>query len=230
VSLGLGLIPEHAFWLSSDVYVKIMKRLLMLYNIQIHHHIKRMISIHESTGDGITFVPHDHTMLIAALTATGKFEMDDRRHLAGAAASAATNGVGYREQNYTSLHCQIAPDECNIHIDRVGFVAIGPDGKAYYSPDLVQHILDELLMAKLVAAVRDKNRFIGNLLGRVHPVVPTEKTRYHPAIGAKVVIGRGEDVSLRKSWEISFDFSHTCNDTRCSGTSNTAVLKLTIAR
>jgi hypothetical protein len=47
--------------------------------------------------------------------------------------------------NHTSLHCAVAPDICNIHIDEMGFIITGPDGDIVIDPDFAEHLVNELL-------------------------------------------------------------------------------------
>jgi hypothetical protein len=47
--------------------------------------------------------------------------------------------------DYTSLHIAVGPGKCNVHIDEVGFVMTGPDGKPILNPDFIRHIVDEYL-------------------------------------------------------------------------------------
>jgi hypothetical protein len=52
--------------------------------------------------------------------------------------------------NNSSIHCAVAPDICNIHIDEMGFVMIGPTGDIMVDPDFAQHLVNELwLKSKL---------------------------------------------------------------------------------
>jgi hypothetical protein len=46
----------------------------------------------------------------------------------------------------TSIHCAVAPDICNIHIDEMGFVIAGPDGDVIVDPDFLEHVVNELLL------------------------------------------------------------------------------------
>ncbi len=63
-----------------------------------------------------------HSKLVSPITANFNDSLEDR----------------------TSLHCAVAPDICNIHIDQMGFVMIGPDGKQVVDPDFLQHLVNEL--------------------------------------------------------------------------------------
>ncbi len=45
----------------------------------------------------------------------------------------------------SSLHCAIADDTCNIHIDEMGFVMTGRNGDVVVDPDFLRHTLVELL-------------------------------------------------------------------------------------
>ena len=48
-------------------------------------------------------------------------------------------------QDLSSLHCAIAKDTCNIHIDQMGFVMTGANGEPVVDPDFLRHTLVELL-------------------------------------------------------------------------------------
>jgi len=72
-------------------------------------------------------------------------------------ADAMPNRFGSRRENrfsanfndslddHSSLHCAIAPDTCNIHIDEMGFVITGLDGDIVIDPDFAEHLVNELL-------------------------------------------------------------------------------------
>src|SRR5437660_2684265 len=88
------------------VYAKISYRFREKYNIHLGNHIDSMSHVSSRDQEGITFVPRDAQRLIATLKATQAFHHDDRAHLVGQMAAAATTGEGYREIADNSLHCQ----------------------------------------------------------------------------------------------------------------------------
>jgi hypothetical protein len=45
----------------------------------------------------------------------------------------------------TSLHCAVAADVCNVHIDQTGFVIEGAADNISLTPDFLQHLVNELL-------------------------------------------------------------------------------------
>ncbi len=123
-------ISKHEYFFN-EVYRVIANRLADRHKIQISDHIDTMFEIGARPGQGITFRPVDGDRLKSLLKMPA-FAHDDRRNFCERVAAAATKGEGYREVGAPSLHCQIAANSCNIHLDSYGFVAIGPDGKKYY--------------------------------------------------------------------------------------------------
>lgn len=162
------------------VFTKISHRFLKKYTIHLGNHIDSMSHVSTREQEGITFVPRDDQRLIAALKATQAFHHDDRAHLVGQMAAAATTGEGYREIAESSLHCQIGKSLCNIHIDYTGFVWRGPKGESLVGPDALRHIVDELAWGKIVEWVSGKNEFVGKIVARAHqfcPVWPQNSSR-----------------------------------------------------
>ena len=193
-------LSKQEYWIS-PVYRKISNRFREKYKINIDNHIRTMTDVARLEQDGITFVPHDDHRLISDLMATQNFHHDNRADVVGRAAASATRGEGYREISDTSLHCQVAADECNIHIDYVGFVARGPNGESYVGPDALQHIADELAWMKLAGWVTGKNKFLGHLVGRLHPILPNASNNYR-RVGGQLVLGSGENLQLEKRWKM----------------------------
>lgn len=187
-------ISKHAY-LFNPVYRVIANRLTERHKIDLNKHIDTMYEIGTRPGQGITFRPVDSDKL-KNLLKLPMFAHDNRRHFCERVAAAATQGEGYRETGAPSLHCQIAASRCNIHLDSYGFVAIGPDGKKYYNPDLVQHIVDELGWATVVGWLDKKQPTLGGFIGRIRPILPNSRNRYNPAVGGRFVVAKGQGWSL----------------------------------
>jgi hypothetical protein len=200
------------------VYAKISDRFIKKYNIHLGNHVDSMSHVSNREQEGITFVPRDDQRLIAALKSTGAFHHDDRAHLVGQLAAAATAGEGYREIADSSLHCQISKSLCNIHIDYIGFVWRGPNGESFVGPDALRHIVDELGWGKIVEWVNGKNQFAGEILGRLHPVVPSVATKFMPAVGLQIDLLRGDSLDVTKQWSLVLDFHYGCTSYACNQT------------
>ena len=197
------------------VYTKIAGRFSSKYKILLRNHIDYVTRVSDKETEGITFVAKDHNRLIDALKETGAFHHDNRGHLAGQLAAAATNGEGYREIADSSLHCQISSTVCNIHIDYVGFVWRGPRGESLVGPDSAQHIVGELAWPALVQWVTKKNEFAGKILGRITPRVPSSAEGFAPRFGADFRILSGETHDMAHYWSLSIDYRHGCRDATC---------------
>ncbi len=188
-------IPNYQYY-GNSIYKQIASRLYNRHKIRIADHINVMEKIGTRLGQGIEFEPIDGGNL-KNLLKMPKFAHDNRKHLCDLVAAGATKGEGYREIGVPSLHIQVAPTLCKIHIDNFGFVAIGPDGQKYYNPDLVQHIVDELFWEdKFVGWVSTKNQTLGGFLGRIHPVLPNSRNRYKLDFGGRFDVKKGKGWSL----------------------------------
>lgn len=208
-------IPRSTF-LVMDVYKKIATRFWDLHKIKLHEHIDSMSLIGPTVAEGITFVPVDSEDFISALEGTGVFRKDDRRDVVQGAASAATTGTGYREKGRPSLHCQVGKVVVNVHLDQYGFVVDSPDGDSYYNPDLVQHIIDELLWGVfVVGGARKLSETLGDILSRVHPTVSNSENGYKPMVGGRLDVVRGQSPNGVARWRISIDVSKGCRDMKC---------------
>jgi len=183
-------IPTHQYW-GNSIYKQIAGRLYNRHKIRIADHINIMEKIGTRLGQGIEFEPVDGEKF-KNLLKMPKFAHDNRKHFCDNIAAGATEGEGYREVGVPSLHVQVAPTRCKVHVDNFGFVAIGPDGKKYYNPDLIQHIVDELIWEdKFVGWVGKMSPTIAGLLGTIHPVLPNSRNRYELAIGTRIDIKKG---------------------------------------
>jgi hypothetical protein len=104
--------------------------------------------------------------------------------------------------DYSSLHVAVSPGKCNVHIDEVGFVMTGPDGKPVVNPDFIRHIVDEYLF---------KTRFRGlfsswtqeNIIDRISLNLPSTPVKFNgryrlrdQPVGLTLDIARGDNYRL----------------------------------
>lgn len=193
---------------SQSVYDTLKSRLLNLYRIDIEKYIDHFTYKGIRLGQGFSFYPKDHAALKSKLTYP-QFALDDSRYFCDQMAALATQGTGYREVGVPSLHIAISKSRVNVHLDKFGFVAIGPDGKKYYNAEAVQHIVDELGFGFVVEWLDKSNnaaaKQLGAYLSRVHPVLPNAKNKYRPAVGAQLDLKVRHDPTTGEETE-SFNF------------------------
>jgi hypothetical protein len=198
----------------------------MRHFIDIRAHIKSMWKLKRRLEEGFYFVPKDVGKWEAALIHAG-FQHDLReKHLGfipsvGALAALATTGQGYRERGSPSLHCAVARDMCNVHLDNIGFRFNG------YSPDAGQHIVDELLWQDNVVPFLGKIFSLSGLsklvpisvtdvFHRAHPLVPNSgQSKPFREMGAEFDIASGRSRDLQQQWRFTFDVTHSCSDYTC---------------
>ncbi|WP_299482658.1 hypothetical protein [uncultured Roseibium sp.] len=179
-------------YLGSEVYKQICNRFYKQHSIKLPDHIAEVYKVGVSNGQGMEFLARDPEKF-EALLKMPKFAPDNQEHFCDRIASMATKGQGYRETGVPSLHIAVAPEECSVHIDTFGFVAIGPDGQKYYNPDAIQHILDELLWQdKFVGWVTKHSKPLGMLLSHVHFRGPSSRNRYRLSAGVRVNAAQGD--------------------------------------
>lgn len=104
--------------------------------------------------------------------------------------------------DYTSLHIAVGPGKCNVHIDEVGFVMTGADGKPILNGDFIRHIIDEYLF---------KTKFRGlfsrwtqeNILDRISINLPSTPVRFNDRyrlkdqpVGLTLDIAKGDNYRL----------------------------------
>ena len=205
-------ISKHTY-LFDGVYRVIANRFKRRYQINIDDFVESMVKVGTRAGQGITFWPADYLKLKSLLTQSPFFAHDNRMDFCEALAASQTQGEGYRELGVPSLHCQLSKVSCNIHLDSYGFVAIGPDGEKYFNPELVQHIADDLGMAKIVEWLEKRNSPLGEFVSRIHPILPNSSNRYTPAVGGRFVLkqGQGWSLSIDRTISVSLEKKTTAN-------------------
>lgn len=199
------------------VYQGIRNRFRIRHAINLAEHVESMTWLSPRLEEGFNFVPFDATEWAISLRRAG-FKHDDRdKHLGvipsvGALAALATHGEGFREPGSPSLHCAIAPDICNVHLDNVGFRLEG------YGPDAGEHIADELVWQTDIVPALGKvlPASITNVLHRVHPVVPNSRQiRPFSEVGAELDLASGRSKDLQRHWRVTIDVTHSCSDNTC---------------
>ena len=188
-----------------EVYQDVAKRFAKRHHLTFIQYVSRLLSVGDYLGQNVTFVAQDIKEFEAALRKQGFIE-DDPKNPFGKCALGATKGRGFREPGVPSLHVALHPDECSVHIDTYGFVAVDANGNAYYNPDAIQHIVDELLMQdKFVGWVTRHAPTMEPVLRRLHPVLPTSRDNYRLAVGLQFNVkeGPGWRIGLQASKSIS---------------------------
>ena len=197
-------IPSYEYY-GNPIYKEIARRLDKRHKINIANHINVMEKIGTSVGQGITFEPKDGERL-KNLLKMAKFTHDNRKYFVDRIAASQTDGEGYREVGSRSLHAQVAPTQCNIHLDNFGFVAIGLGGQKYYNPDSGQHIVGDLVWDHMIVGFFSK-KFppLEGILGRTHPVIPNSRNGYKLEIGGRFDLMKGEKwgIGLEATWGLS---------------------------
>ena len=160
-----------------------------LIDIDLDGHIERVVTVSDVVGEGILFVPSDPDRLTHEVQATGLFHHDDRANIWGQLAALATEGEGYREISTPSLHIAISDKLCSVHIDSYAFMIRGPDGLTVISPDVPQHILDELFVRKPMPWLRRHWMFGASVLQTLHPVLPNSTNNYALRFGWRIDLG-----------------------------------------
>lgn len=220
---------EQAGWmLHSAIWRTIAERFHSRHGISLRKHVRTITKVNPTINAGFDFVPVDGAKWAAALHQAG-FQLDSRERLfgilpsVGSVAALATHGQGYRENSEPSLHCAVASDYCNVHLDNVG-IRLGN-----YNANAPQHIADELVWQdKILPAmlrVGISPHFV-DILRRVHPVVPnlrqvTPVTKeWQPRVGVELDIARVRSRDASQQVRVYIDFSHACSDTTCKMLNN----------
>jgi hypothetical protein len=182
-------LPVRYFY-HLPAYENINRRLRQhTINIDLDDYIERVVTVSDVVGEGILFVPTNAVRFAEAVQSSGVFHHDDRANIWGRLAASATVGEGYREISTPSLHVAISDSLCSVHIDSYAFVIHGPDGLTVISPDVPQHILDELFLRKPMPWLRRHWRFGASVLQTLHPVLPTSFNNYAFRFGWRIDLG-----------------------------------------
>lgn len=218
-------VAEQAAWmLHSLMWRTISARFYNLHGIDLRKHVKSIVKVNPTINAGFDFVPVDAEAWATALQ-RGGFQPDLRERIlgilpsVGSIAALATHGQGYREDSEPSLHCAVAKDLCNVHLDNVG-IRLGN-----YNANAPQHVADELIWQDKILPgmlkVGISPHFV-NLLRRVHPIVPnlrqvTAVTReWQPRVGVEADIARVRSLDASKQVRVYIDFSHACTNSTCN--------------
>lgn len=166
--------------------------------IDLDAHIDYVCYASPIAGEGVHFRPKSVAAFTEAIKDAQLFLHDNRADPVGKAAASATRGEGYREVSTPSLHVAIHSEVSSVHIDSFSFLLYGPSGEGLITPDVGQHIFDELLFRMPMPWLRRKGLdFAAAVLQALHPVLPNSTNRYSPIVGLRVDLGGGPDMDLR---------------------------------
>ena len=205
----------------NPVYHTINHRFFVLYGIKIADHIDTVEKVSWRPQEGFDFIAKDTVALVAALK-MAKFQNDSRERTFGIIpgvgyfAGLATHGDGYREQSAGAmLHCAVAKDVCNVHLDDTAFVLEG------YNANAAQHIADDLIwQTGVVANVAKVSVPLASFLGRVHPVVPNlRQMKPLSAVGLQFDLYSRRSADERTVMKLTIDATHSCSDVTCGALS-----------
>ena len=217
-------VAEQEAWkLHSPMWRMISARFYNLHHIDLRKHVKSIVKVKPTINAGFDFVAVDAEKWADALL-HGGFQPDSRERSlgiipsVGSIAALATHGQGFRESSEPSLHCAVAKDYCNIHLDNIG-IRLGN-----YNANAPQHVADELIwqdnILPLLLKAGISTHFV-DLLRRVHPVVPnlrqvTAVTKeWQPRVGAEFDIAHVRSQDASKQLRVYLDFSHACSNSTC---------------
>jgi len=105
--------------------------------------VKSIVQVNPTISAGFDFMAVDAEQSADALLHAG-FQPDSRERTlgilpsVGSIAALATHGQGFRESTEPSLHCAVATDYCNVHLDNIA-IRLGN-----YNANAPQHVVDEL--------------------------------------------------------------------------------------
>lgn len=217
-------VAEQAAWkMRSAMWRTISARFYNLHGVDLRKHVKSIAKVNPTINAGFDFVAVDAAKWAATLQSRG-FQPDSRERIlgilpsVGSVAALATHGQGFREKSEPSLHCAVAEDYCNVHLDNVG-IRVGN-----YNANAPQHVVDELLWQDKILPAMLKvgiSPHLVDILRRVHPVVPnlrqvTAVTKeWQPRVGVELDIARVRSKDASQQLRVYVDFSHACSDSTC---------------
>lgn len=220
---AMDVAGQEAWKLHSPMWRMISARFYNLHHIDLRKHVKAIIEVKPTINAGFDFVPVDGDAWSQALE-RGGFQRDSRERIlgiipsVGSVAAMATHGEGYRENSEPSLHCAVAKDRCNVHLDNIG-IRLGS-----YNANAPEHVVDELIWQDKILPAMVKigisTHFV-DLLRRAHPIIPnlrqvTAVTKeWQPRVGVELDIARVRSKDASKQLRVYLDFSHACSDSTC---------------
>ena len=217
-------VAEQSAWkLHSPMWRMISARFYNLHSIDLRKHVKSIVKVNPTINAGFDFVPVDADRWGDALLHAG-FQPDSRERTlgilpsVGSIAALATHGRGFRESTEPSLHCAVAKDFCNVHLDNIA-IRLGN-----YNVNAPQHVVDELVWQDKIVPFLGRQGLptpLVDILRRAHPTIPnlrqvTAVTKeWQPRVGVELDIARVRSQDASKQVRVYVDFSHACSNATC---------------
>jgi len=223
-------VAEQEAWkLHSPMWRMISSRFYTQHAIDFRKHVKSIIKVNSTINAGFDFVPVDAKNWAHTLRRRG-FQPDTKEKILGILpsvghiAAMATHGEGFREDSEPSLHCAVAKDYCNVHLDNIP-IRLGGN----YIANAPQHTLDELFWQDMILPAMltiGISPHLVDILRRVHPVVPNLKQvspitkELQPRYGVELDLVRLRNKDATKQLRILIDFSRACTNSFCRAITN----------
>lgn len=233
-----------ADYLFHPVFEQIARRMLQFTpRINLLDYIDEMTEVGRTHSEGVTFRPKNHRGFRSAVSMARKgtrkgFHWDDRKVWVNSLAALFTDGEGYREIGQPSLHVAIGAEKCNVHLDEFGFVAIGPDGRPYFTPESLPHVGDELVYRAIIRPqlVWGLNKALPEflaapaleLLDHSYVVLPNLDSRYGFDINNRWKPRVGMGLKFKPHEKVELRFEYTCGNRSCTDNRQMAIVKLNL--
>jgi len=217
-------VAEQDAWkLHSPMWRMISARFYNVHSIELRKHVKSIVKVNSTISAGFDFVPVDAEKWADALQ-HGGFQPDSRERAlgilpsVGSIAALATHGQGFRESTEPSLHCAVAKDYCNVHLDNIA-IRLGN-----YNANAPEHVVDELFWQDKIVPLLGRVGLptpLVDILRRAHPMIPnlrqvTAVTKeWQPRVGVELDIARVRSQDASKQVRVYVDFSHACSNSTC---------------